>query len=85
MKKFWDMSADERREVLKPNADAYSTNTRDLAQLWADCDEDEILMRVKYADEIADISRRMDMTIFKVTVSAKTRKIGDVKVKFLKA
>jgi len=76
-KKFWEMSAEERRTVLKPDAETpYSTNTRDLARLWADCDEDEILMRVKYADEIQEINRRMDMTIHKVRMSAKIRKLG---------
>jgi hypothetical protein len=77
VKTFWEMTPEERRGLLAPEPEMpYATNARDLARLWADCGEDEVLMNIKHADEIAAIGRRMDVTIYKVRNIAK-RQLSD--------
>jgi hypothetical protein len=67
MTTFWAMTSEERRRLLDPDPELpYGTNARALAVMWADCGEDEILMRIKHADEIAEVNCRMEITIYKV-------------------
>jgi hypothetical protein len=74
---FWEMSAEERRALLVPeHPGPYGTKAMALARLWAGCGEDEILMRIKYADEIEEIQRTAGMIIQKVTVTAKRRQLN---------
>jgi hypothetical protein len=53
MTTFWDLTVDKRRALLVSDQQ-YQVDTplRSLARMWADCEEDEVLMRLKYADEI---------------------------------
>ncbi len=54
MKTFWDLTVDERRALLVLDQQYHvDTPLRSLARMWADCEEDEVLMRLRYADEIA--------------------------------
>jgi hypothetical protein len=57
MKTFWEMDTAERRAIWSTNKTYhFLTPKQCLARIWAECDEDEILMRIKYADEIEAVS-----------------------------
>ncbi len=71
MKTFREMAAEQRRELLGPDIQIpYSSRAKALAKLWADRDEDEVLMQIKHADEIAEINQMMDMQILKIRAAA---------------
>jgi hypothetical protein len=78
MKTFWEMTADERNGLLVAEPEIpYSSRARALAKLWADCEDDEVLMQIKYADEITAINQMMDMQILKMrTAVANTRRLS---------
>jgi hypothetical protein len=78
MKTFREMAAEERRAMLGAEPEIpYSSRAKALAKLWAACDEDEILMQIKYADEITEINQSMDMQILKMrTAVANTRRLS---------
>jgi hypothetical protein len=56
MTTFWDLTVDERRALLVSDQQYHvDTPLRSMARMWADCEEDEVLMRLKYADEIESV------------------------------
>lgn len=65
MSQFWDMSAEDRRALVGPNPPpVYSKRDHSLAQLWVECGEDELLMRLRHDDEIRRLESEDDTTIF---------------------
>lgn len=71
LKPFQEMTAEQRRCLLDPDHRdvPHSLRSLRLAQLWAECDEDEILMRMRHADEIADLLRGPDSVVYKIRLS----------------
>jgi hypothetical protein len=70
MSTFWEMTGESRRALLLPDPETpFSSRARNLARLWAESGEDEMLMRLRHHEEIDRIESELDMMIHKVRVT----------------